>query len=110
MPGARTVIRPVIRSSSTCWRSCGIRYGRASTVGGTRIDLQWTDNAYNESGFIVERRINGVYTPIATVAANVTSYSDAGLTSTGNSSYRVKAYNAVGDSIYSTVWVYSGWT
>jgi len=83
---------------------------RATIVGGTRIDLQWTDNAYNENGFIVERRINGVYTPIATVGANVTSYSDPGLSATANASYRVKATNAVGDSIYSTVWVYSGWT
>ena len=83
---------------------------RATVVGGNRVDLQWTDNAYNESGFRIERKINGVYTQIATVGANVTRYSDTGLSATANSSYRVKAYNSVGDSDYSYVWIYSGWT
>ena len=83
---------------------------RAAASGDNRIDLQWTDNAYNESGFRIERRINGVYTQVATVGANVTRYSDRDLSSTANAAYRVKAYNAVGDSPYSCVWVYSGWT
>ena len=83
---------------------------RAAVVGGNRMDLQWTDNAYNESGFRIERRTDGVYKPIATVGANVTRYSDTGLSRTANPSYRVKAYNAVGDSDYSYVWIYSGWT
>lgn len=83
---------------------------RATVVGGNRIDLQWTDNAYNETGFVIERGSNGVFTPIATVGANVTTYADAGLASTANASYRVKARNAVGDSAASLVWIYSGWT
>jgi hypothetical protein len=83
---------------------------RATVVGGSRVDLQWTDNAYNESGFRIERKINGVYTQIATAGANVTRYADTGLSATANTSYRVKAYNSVGDSDYSYVWIYSGWT
>jgi hypothetical protein len=83
---------------------------RATVVGGNRVDLQWTDNAYNESGFRIERKVNGAYTQIATVGAKVTRYSDMGLSATANSSYRVKAYNSVGDSDYSYVWIYSGWT
>ena len=82
----------------------------ATVVGGSRVDLQWTDNAYNESGFRIERKINGVYTQIATAGANVTRYADTGLSATANTSYRVKAYNSVGDSDYSYVWIYSGWT
>ncbi len=79
-------------------------------VSGGKIDLQWTDNAYNETGFKIERASNGVYTPIGAVGANVTRYSDTGLSSTANVSYRVKATHAAGDSRYACVWVYSGWT
>ena len=83
---------------------------RATVVGGDRIDLQWTDNSWNETGFTLERKVNGVFTPIATVGANVTSYSDTGLSSTANVGYRVKAKNAIGRSGYASVTVYSGWT
>lgn len=84
---------------------------RLAAVGGNRIDLSWTDNAYNETGFVVERRNGaGAYVQIATVGANVTTYSDTGLASTANASYRVKATNAQGDSLYATTWLYSGWT
>ena len=81
-----------------------------AAVGGTAIELSWTDNAYNESGFRIERRTGSVYTEIATVGADVTAYSDAGLASTANASYRMRSYNATGASRYSYVWVYSGWT
>jgi hypothetical protein len=83
---------------------------RATVVDGNRVDLEWTDNAYNESGFRIERKAGGVYTQIATMGANVTRYSDTGLSATANASYRVNAWNAVGDSDYSYVWIYSGWT
>ena len=83
---------------------------RATVVGGNRIDLQWTDNAYNESGFRIERKISGVFSQIGAVGANVTRYSDTGLSSTANCAYRVKSCNAAGDSGYSYVWIYSGWT
>ncbi len=63
---------------------------RATVVGGKGVDLQWTDNAYNESGFRVERKINGVYTQIATVGANVTRYSDAGLSARAKGSKSLK--------------------
>jgi titin len=41
------------------------------------------------------------FAQIATVGANVTSYSNAGLTASTSYSYRVRAYNTVGDSDYS---------
>ncbi|MGI5869057.1 MAG: hypothetical protein ACOX9C_06415 [Kiritimatiellia bacterium] len=83
---------------------------RATVASSSRIDLQWTDNAFNETGFVVERRVNGAYTPIGTTAANVTQHAATGLSTTANQSFRVKARNDVGDSRYGTVWVYSGWT
>jgi hypothetical protein len=83
---------------------------RATVVGGDRIDLRWTDNAFNETGFRIERRVAGVFTTIATVGADVTTYADKGLPSLADVAYRVTATNAVGDSLPSPVWVYSGWT
>lgn len=82
---------------------------RAAVVG-TTISLEWTDNSFNETGFTIERGANGVFAQIATVGANVTRYSDAGLASTANCAYRVKAINPVGGSDYAYIWVYSGWT
>lgn len=83
---------------------------RATTMSGSRIDLQWRDNAFNESGFRIERGINGVFTQVGSVGANVTSFSDTGLSSVANTAYRVKAWNATGDSHWAQTWVYSGWT
>lgn len=82
-----------------------------ATVVGDHIDLVWTDNAFNEDEFVLERRdVNGSYGVIARIAANNTTYSDTAVSAIANQSYRVKARNAVGDSLYATVWIYSGWT
>jgi hypothetical protein len=83
---------------------------RATVVGKDRIDLKWTDNAYNEDGFRIERKVDGVFKSIATVGPNVTRYSDKGLSSTANVAYRIKAYNAVGESDLAPITVFSGWT
>ena len=53
----------------------------ASTVAfsETRIDVSWTDNSTNETGFEVHRSSNGVtgtFALLTTTAANVTKYSD----------------------------------
>jgi hypothetical protein len=81
-----------------------------ASVNGKQVDLQWRDNAYNESGFHIERGINGVYTKIGSVGANVTRFSDTGLTTVADVEYRVRAYNAQGESRGASTWVYSGWT
>jgi hypothetical protein len=69
----------------------------AIAVSSSQIDLNWTDNANNETGFKIER--NSV--PIDTVGANETSYSDTGLDPSTTYTYRVCAYNDVGNSDYS---------
>lgn len=67
-----------------------------------QIDLQWQDNADNEDGFRIERALDGVsFSELATVSADVSSYADTGLSPSTSYSYRVLAYNAVGDSEYS---------
>ncbi|HEY9502441.1 MAG TPA: fibronectin type III domain-containing protein, partial [Pyrinomonadaceae bacterium] len=56
----------------------------------------------NEDGFQIERSTDGsTFTQIATVGANVTTYSNTGITCTVFYYYRVRAYNAVGNSAYS---------
>lgn len=79
-----------------------------ATVQGGRVELQWRDNAYNESGFRIERGLNGVYAPVGGTAANVTRFTDPGPGS--NVAYRVKAHNAAGESRAAQTWVYRGWT
>lgn len=72
----------------------------------TRINLTWTDNANNESGFKIERCTGASCTnfaQIATVGANVTSYTNTGLTRNTTYRYRVRATNAGGDSAYSNI-------
>ncbi len=75
----------------------------ATTVSTTQINLSWTDNATNETGFKIERKTGsgGTYAQIATVNADVTGYSDTGLTATTTYYYRVRATNSIGDSAYS---------
>ena len=75
----------------------------ASPASASRIDLTWTDNANNETGFKLERKTGsgGTWLQIATPAANATSYSDTGLTASTTYVYRICATNALGDSDWS---------
>jgi hypothetical protein len=63
------------------------------------LDLTWNGNSYNETGFQVERSIDGTtFTPIGTTTAM--TFEDVGLRS-GTYFYRVKASNGAGSSPYS---------
>ena len=73
--------------------------GRA--VSRNQVNLTWTDNAANETGFYVERSMNGTnYAVIATLGANATGYANTGLNRNTLYYYRVRAFNAVGESAY----------
>jgi hypothetical protein len=64
----------------------------ATVVSASRIDLSWTDNATDESGFVVERSTDGTtYTPIGTTAANVTTFIASGLNGGTAYWFRVKS-------------------
>jgi hypothetical protein len=77
----------------------------APPVSQTQIDLHWTDNSNNEDGFEVERSPDGStgWSEIGTVGSNVQDYPDSGLTCGSDYYYRVRAYNAGGNSGYSNV-------
>ncbi|MGD8433941.1 MAG: S8 family serine peptidase, partial [Syntrophobacterales bacterium] len=76
----------------------------ASSSSLTEVSLSWSDNSANEDGFRIERKTGaaGTYSVIHTAAANETSYDDAGLTEATTYYYRITAYNAQGDSAYSS--------
>ncbi|MEW5766794.1 MAG: PKD domain-containing protein [bacterium] len=66
------------------------------------INLTWQDNSDNETGFRIERKGRGeTYAEIAAVPANTETYFDSGLSPNAAYSYRVRAYNQMGDSAYS---------
>ncbi len=72
------------------------------TTPGTTL-LSWTDNSSNETAFDIE--ISAPYSsedwePLATVAANTTSYSDNTLELEDYRSYRIRAVNAAGASAF----------
>jgi hypothetical protein len=78
----------------------------AVAASASQINLSWTDNANNEQGFRVERAPDsggnpGTFAQIATTGEGVTTYADTGRTASTKYHYRVRAYNAVGNSAYS---------
>ena len=70
-------------------------------VTSTRVTLNWSDLA-NETGYRLEARAgaSGSWAEIATPGANVTSYQHR-VTSGGTIFYRLRAFNAAGDSPFS---------
>lgn len=74
----------------------------ANAVSTSQINLAWTDSANNETGFRIERSLNGSsFTEITTVGANVSSFNNTGLAASTNYFYRVRATNSGGNSAYS---------
>ena len=77
----------------------------AGSVTYNSLQLTWTDNATTEEGFNVERSADSLsgYAQIGTTGLNVTSYNDNSLTADTRYFYRVRAYNAIGNSAYSNI-------
>jgi hypothetical protein len=74
----------------------------ATPISSSKINLTWQDNSDNEAGFKIERKTgSGSYFQIATVRPGVTSYSNTRLSASTTYYYRVRAYNAAGNSNYS---------
>lgn len=66
--------------------------------------VNWSDNSVNETNYILERSADGNnFSEIATLSANTVSYNETGLTPNTQYYYRVKASNATGSSIYTSI-------
>ncbi len=65
------------------------------TTSNSNIQLNWQDNSSNETSFGIERSTNGVtFTSAGTVGANVTTFTDSGLSADTTYYYRVFATNS----------------
>ncbi|NLH36640.1 MAG: fibronectin type III domain-containing protein [Thermotogaceae bacterium] len=75
----------------------------ATALSSTQIKLTWQDASTNETGFKVERKTgsSGSWSVVTQLGFNATEYTDEGLTPETTYHYRIKAYNAAGDSGYS---------
>lgn len=68
----------------------------------TQVTLSWTDNSNNETGFRIERRLDGgSYVVLTTVSTNVTQFVDTTVSGGSTYTYRVRATGTGGDSAYS---------
>ena len=76
----------------------------ATAVASCQINLTWTDNSTNEISFVIKRSPDGtIFSPIASVGANVTNYSDSGLSAGTPYYYQVAATNNTGASVDSNI-------
>ncbi len=68
----------------------------ASATSPSAINLTWSDNASNETSFVLERDTNSSFTsPVAiSLPANTTSHTSSGLSASTTYQYRVRALNA----------------
>ena len=76
----------------------------ATAVSSSRINLTWQDNSDNETGFHLQRRIDGSpdWVSISIAAANVTNFGDARLLPSAIYHYRVRAFNGTESSAFSS--------
>ncbi len=74
----------------------------AAALSSSSIKFLWTDNSNNETGFVVYRWNGSTWVQIATVGANVTSYTDTGLQPSTTYFHYVCARNSAGTGCGST--------
>jgi len=66
--------------------------------------VNWSDNAANETNYLLERSTDGSnFSEIATLAANTVSYDETGLIPNTQYYYRVKAISATESSVYTSI-------
>src|SRR5207248_9953441 len=107
-PAARTSATPDTATTPTPAHSLHDAlpiYLTATAVSTTQINLSWSDNSNNETGFIVERSPNGTdtWTQVGTPAANATTFQNTGLTASSKHFYSSHRTNADTDSSNTTI-------
>jgi hypothetical protein len=78
--------------------------GQSSVSPQTQINVYWTDNSGNETGFAIFRSTDRVnFTQVGTVGPNVTQFDNSGLNTNTRYYYYVQAYSASGMSVPSNI-------
>ena len=103
-----TVIEPILQPPAAPTNLVLVVHftGKGKNKVVTSVDLNWSDNSDNEDGFYIDRcketgkgkNKSCPWTQIQQTGTNVSSYSDS--PGNGTFKYRVRAYNAVGSSVY----------
>ena len=71
----------------------------AASISSIQININWTDNSENESGFRIERKnAGGSYQSIADTTAGIEDYNDTSCSAATTYTYRVLAINSDGNS------------
>ena len=79
---------------------------KATKQGGrAQVQLQWNSNSNNQTGFVVQRSSDGglTWTTIVVLSGNPNSYTDTTVKRGATYTYRVYAYNPLGDSPFSNL-------
>jgi hypothetical protein len=75
-----------------------------STNPTSSLNVSWSDNANNETGYRIERSLDGaIFSALAQLGQNARSYTDSALSAGTAYYYRVSAFNSAGSSGYSNV-------
>ena len=75
----------------------------ATALGPAQVQLNWVDNADNESGFKIERSTDDAsFAQIAFAGAGSNSYVDTTASPATTFYYRIRATNVIGDSAYTS--------
>lgn len=76
----------------------------AIAVSGMQINISWTDNATDETGFELERSTDGVtFLKITDIGPDIAYFQNIGLAATTKYWYRILAKNSAGKSVYSNI-------
>jgi titin len=76
----------------------------ATAISPTQIDLTWVDNAADETGFELERSVDGLkFVKIADLGINAKTFSNTALPSSTKFWYRILSKNSAGKSAYSNI-------
>ena len=72
---------------------------KATLPSGTTVRLTWADNAMNETGYVIERSVDGgSFAALASPLANATTYSDTDAAIGHRYAYRLQAITAYAES------------
>jgi uncharacterized repeat protein (TIGR02543 family) len=101
----RRLPRPIRggRAIATTFSTVCLLVGLLGPASAAQLSLTWVDASTNEDGFKIERKTGsaGAYGQLASLAAGTAGYVDSTVTTGTTYCYRLRAYNATGDSAYS---------